>query len=403
MLFNQKILKNLIALLGVQGVNYIFPLLSVAVVARALGIEHLGLLIIAQAISVYVQQATDFGFNLTATRKVALCHGESRELNIVFTSTIFAKLIVFTLATLVYLIACLFVESLRDSIELVSILLIGIFSSIFYPIWLFQGVEKMQNIFVGNFITKTSSLLLMLLFVNSPEDLYLAALIQSISWVLVALYSIFIIYKFDYCQFKRVNITAISATIKESSYIYFSVLANSFYTSFNIILLGVVSTPELAAAYGIADKLRLAAQSFIGVFAQALYPFFCSRVGYDSAAFWGSAALGLGSGLLFYFFAPFAVYVLSGSGYENAIPVVQVFSLLCPIIAISNYYSKLKIAARGEHRVFLTVYLFCAASHLSYVSFFINWGGIVGLSISVVVTELILALLMIAFSLKIHR
>ena len=394
MLFNQKILKNLIALLGVQGVNYIFPLLSVAVVARALGIEHLGLLIIAQAISVYVQQATDFGFNLTATRRVALCKGRVDEVSLVFTSTILAKLLVFVIAVILFLAISFLFESLWRNVELVSVLLLGVLASIFYPIWLFQGIEKMQNIFIGNLITKGSSLLLMLILVDDPEDLYLAALIQSVSWVLVAVFSLWVVYRSHYCHFCSVNFGHVASAIKESSYIYLSVLATSFYTSFNLILLGSLASPSAAALYGIADKLRVATQSFIGVFSQALYPYFCTKRGDEKYGLWFFICLGGLAGICMYIFSPVAVYLLAGDGFKEAVLIAQLFSIVCPIVAVASYYANLKIAANGFQSMFLKVYVCGALIHLCYVYFSIDLYGIEGLALSVILTELIITFLL---------
>lgn len=400
---HKKVIRNLVSLLGVQGVNYVFPLLSVAVVARALGADQLGLLILAQAICMYVQQATDFGFNLTATRRVALTKGSQAELNKVYTATILAKVVAFLLASLVFVLVSCVVESVGQSFELVAVLLIGVFASIFYPIWLFQGMEQMQNIFFGNFVTKASSLTLMLLLVHGPDDLYLAAFIQSLSWCFVGLYSLVVIFLKGYCRFTPVRIEDIRQSLSESFYIYLSVLATSFYTLFNLIVLGYLSSALAIAIYGLADKLRQAAQSFIGVFAQALYPQFCMRPDGSMFAFRLSLIVGVLSGLGFYFIAPVVVILLYGEEYLAAVRVVEIFSILCPIMAISNYYSKLKLASNGYHKLFLNVYLGAAFLHMTYVHFLTISYDYIGLSISLVMTEGFIALLMYMVSKRVTR
>lgn len=391
----RRVIKNIFSLLGVQSVNYLFPLFSVAVVSRALGVENLGVLLMAQAISMYVQQATDFGFNLTATRQVALYSNDQGKLNEIYTATTLAKATTFIASNIVLLIAGYLFYGISKLLDLVFVLNLGVLISVLYPVWLFHGLQEMKNILFANFISKSSSLLLMYMIVETPEDVYLAAFIQSSSWFFVALYSLLIINNKRYCSFCKVGFSQVYYYLKESSFIYLSVLSTSFYTTFNMILLGNLISPSAAAVYGIADKLRIAVQSLVGVFAQALYPYFCTKVEDDRYSLWFFVGLGFSAGLCMYIFSPIAVSLLAGKEFEKSIELAQVFSLLCPIVSVAAYYANLKISAKGYYSIYLKVYFAGALFHLSYVWFSIDSFGSFGVAVSVIITELFITGLLV--------
>ena len=64
--------KNIFILVFIQGINYLFPLLTIPFLSRVFGPEGIGALTLAQAIILYLGFIVDFGFGLTVTRKISL-------------------------------------------------------------------------------------------------------------------------------------------------------------------------------------------------------------------------------------------------------------------------------------------------------------------------------------------
>ena len=64
----KNLLKNGTSLGIVQLSNYILPLITLPYLARVLGPDYFGLVMMAQATMIYLTLLTDYGFNLSATQ-----------------------------------------------------------------------------------------------------------------------------------------------------------------------------------------------------------------------------------------------------------------------------------------------------------------------------------------------
>ncbi|HDW3666810.1 TPA: oligosaccharide flippase family protein, partial [Escherichia coli] len=83
-------LKNIFFLFLIQISNYIFPLLTLPYLVRVLGASQFGSLMLAQALIQYFITVTEYGFNLSATKKIALSKSQD-ETNKIYTNTLYAR------------------------------------------------------------------------------------------------------------------------------------------------------------------------------------------------------------------------------------------------------------------------------------------------------------------------
>lgn len=394
-------IRNFGYLISVQLVNYLFPLLSFGIIAHGLGVNSLGKLALCQAIIVYFQQFTDFGFNLTATRKVALNKNNEQEINIIYSATVLSKAIFSLFSVAVIAIGCLvFSQQATEIAALLFILMIGVVASVFYPVWLFQGLEKMQFMLYSNLISKVIILSVLTFFVNGPEDITIAASAQSLSWVCVATYASWQVKKYKYAKFVSVTRILLLETIKDSFYIYLSVISTSFYSTFNILFVGLIFNQQFVAYYSVADKIKSIFQSLISAVSQALYPKFCEKnvngtVGINTKKhIFLFFLLGLAGTISIQIAAPYVIEFIAGKAMLPAVDVLRILSLVLPIVSVASYLATLRLAASGKTRLFFKIYLSGAILHLMYVYPVSKLAGYTGVALSVVVTELIVAVML---------
>ncbi|MQR87687.1 oligosaccharide flippase family protein [Bacillus megaterium] len=69
---NKKLLENVLSLVVLQGSNYILPLITFPYLVRILGAENFGLIAFATSFMYFFIVFTDYGFNVTATKKIAI-------------------------------------------------------------------------------------------------------------------------------------------------------------------------------------------------------------------------------------------------------------------------------------------------------------------------------------------
>ena len=89
----KTLLENFLSLSSLQGVNYVLPLIVLPYLIRVLGPEKIGLIAFAQALVQYFIILTDYGFNMSATRQIALYREHKTQLRQIFTSVLIVKLI----------------------------------------------------------------------------------------------------------------------------------------------------------------------------------------------------------------------------------------------------------------------------------------------------------------------
>ncbi len=182
---NRKLLENLsfqsIAEFAGKGLQAIYTIY----LANVLGAEGNGVFGIATSTVSYFILFVSFGIDVYGSREVAT-NNKNVENNV---SHIFSLRLLLAVVAYVILIAFtyLFVD---DILVQFAILIIGIniFSNAILLNWVFQGLERMGIIAVRTILVSGLSLVLVLLYVNGPEDTLLALGILSFSLLLNSIF-----------------------------------------------------------------------------------------------------------------------------------------------------------------------------------------------------------------------
>ncbi|MBQ0304854.1 oligosaccharide flippase family protein, partial [Proteus mirabilis] len=267
------LLKNSLFLLGMQGINYIIPLITLPYLTRKLGFYEYGMLNTSLNIILYLVLFIDFGFNFSATKDIAKNRNNKLKIKKIYCTTIYAKIILSTISIISLLIIINFFGLFNDIKNLIYLMLPQLIYAIFFPLWLYQGLEKISFISLCSIISKIITLPLLFIFVKSAQNIYIASIILSWSYLLPLLVSyIYLHVKISYVKLNFINIKSILLTIKKSSIIFWGSVSISIYTLSTPIILSLVSNYEQVGLFIATDKLRIA---FIGIFlilGQAIYP-----------------------------------------------------------------------------------------------------------------------------------
>ena len=92
----KQIASNYIALLLIQVTNVILPLITLPYLVRTLGSEKYGLVMIAHSLIIFLTIIADFGFNISATRKVSLLRENKDKLSQYYWNVFFYKVYIGT-------------------------------------------------------------------------------------------------------------------------------------------------------------------------------------------------------------------------------------------------------------------------------------------------------------------
>jgi len=267
------VLSNAAALSSLQIVTYVLPIVTIPFLFRALGPGKFGLLAFAQAFVQYFVIITEYGFGISATKEISLCHREHEKVSAAFSSVMTAKLALtlLSLALMAVIVAC--VPKLRADWQLYALssgMIVGI---ALFPTWFFQGVERMGYITVLNCIGSALFTALLLIFVCNPGDYLAVALIYSISTLMTGLLGLHFIRSHFNIHFRLHGRKAVHRQFKAGWDIFLSIAAINAYTTTRIFLLGLFTTQVIVGYYSIAEKIANACQTFpLDSFTKALFP-----------------------------------------------------------------------------------------------------------------------------------
>lgn len=267
---NSIVFKNYLYLLMIQGANFILPLITIPYLVRTIGTNKFGIVMVAQSLALFLTIVTDFGFNISATREVAMIKNNKESLSQFFFNVIFIKTILLICSFLVLLSLTIFVEKFNQE-SLVYLLSFGVvFGQVLFPSWFFQGIEKMKMITLINVLAKLIFTVSVFLVIKNQDDYYFVPLFYGLGFLLSG--ALGFIFSLKYIQYKKPIVIESIQIAKESFSLFLSNLAVSLYTNINTFIIGVFVSDSLAGVYSSMEKLIVATKSIYTPLYQAMFP-----------------------------------------------------------------------------------------------------------------------------------
>ena len=310
--------------------NYLINFITFPYVSRVLGVEYIGLVNFADNTVNYFLLFATLGINILGVREIASVKDNLPERNKVF-SNLVGMNIVFTLFTLLIYWTCISaIPQLNQYEELFYIGSAKILFTTFLMEWFFTGIENFRYITLRTLLIKSLYVILVFIFIRSPED-YKIYFIMTVGIVVInALINTAYIQKFV-----TVNIRELFAKTFYQKNIMLGIysIMGSMYLTFNVMYLGFVSNNVEVGYYTTAFKLYSVILGFFSAFTNVMLPrmsALLSSGNKDSFQRMANKSFQLMSTfsipmiICSIILAPQLVYVLSGEGYEGAVLPMQI-------------------------------------------------------------------------------
>ena len=191
----KRLLSNFFSLSLLQTFTYILPLLTLPYLVRVLGVENFGLVMFAQAFIMFFNILVDYGFNLSATREVSVHRDDKEKLTEIFSSVMSIKFILIIISFLILSIVVFSFEKFSIHWELYLLTFLMIIGQALFPVWYFQGLERMKYITIVNITSKLIFTIAIFVFIQSESDYILVPILNGLGFIIGGLYSLWIVYK----------------------------------------------------------------------------------------------------------------------------------------------------------------------------------------------------------------
>lgn len=387
--------KNILLLVLMQGANYLIPLITFPYLTRVLGVSQFGVYAYVLTLSQYFILITDFGFNLSASKKIAQADKNRAVINKIFWSTLSAKALIGLSCIGVLLVLYSFNIDKPEGSGLIYIML-TIVGAVFTPVWFFQGVEEISALTVTNIISKTSAIPLVILLVNGPSDVDLAILVQGVVYLLAASISMLLVYRTGYISAAKISFYSTLNQLKDSLPLFISTIAISLYTMSTPIIIKLVNNSYEVGLYSGADKLRGALIGIFLVVGSALYPRINNLFATDKVKMYDLLRKVILAKLIFsiivifivFLFSPLLVNVILGPEFIRSADVLKVMSIQFFTVLMSVAMANYLLLPFGFRKEYMLLPIFTCILHCVLCYYLATKYGAMGGAISVTLVEL---------------
>lgn len=337
-----------------QIVAFAYPIVSLPLLARVFGADSLGRLIVVFAVLQLLVRFTDYGFSVSAVRRIAVA-GSPGERSEIVSATLGAVAMLWATGAIVILTIVFIIPATRDQFWFyaLGVLLIGS-GSLGFPEWLLQGLRKLKLFALIKAVSRVLALAGLLITVRGKDDMAWAVVWQFAPMTIAGL----IIWPVLARRTVSVSIPAFRsswATLVEGRHPFYTSIAQAVVGSLPSLVLGAVSVPAQVAYYGSAERFGNAGRGILFATTDAMLPRMTDAAARSGTAdvpqrtmimsgLFGLFALG---GTILAVAAGWFVPWYLGDGFGGVVPVARVIGLS---LVITGGVGVLALALNAEHQ-----------------------------------------------------
>lgn len=335
------------ALVIVQILNYVLPIITIPIIVRIIGPERFGIINYTSAIVGYFVLFIGFSFDLSATRLIAMNEDDDKEINLIFNRVFFAKTLLFLVSTVIFLFLLLKIDTFRsDRLIAIYTYLICV-ASIFDCNYFYTAKQDLKQTAFFNLVTKVLLNVSLLVFITKEADYIYQPLIISIAQIVVGCSAFFWAVRRYNLSIVVPEFTSLLKIIWRDKVLFFHSFAHTIYTTINIIMLGNLKGNIEVGYYTGAWKLIILIQALlISPLGLVLFPII-------GQAFGKSRNSGLKIvqeilpvilfltvliGISILLFGGFVVKVFYGAGFTNSIFIFKLLSFVPMMLALNMLF-----------------------------------------------------------------
>jgi len=267
------VMDNIASLSALQAVTYILPIVILPYLFRVIGPEKFGLIAFAQAFVQYFMILTDYGFSISATKEISIHRHEHAKVCQAFSAVMTVKMGLAFLSLLVLSAIVYFIPKFRNDWSVYVLSFGAVVGNTIFPIWFFQGTEKMKYIANLNIIGGITFAFFIFLFVKGPKDYLMVPLANSCVFLITGVLGQYIVFRRFRVSFKFPGYENLRKQLKAGWDIFISIAAINAYTTTRVFAIGLLTNNTITGFYSIAERIANFFQTFPLIsFSQALFP-----------------------------------------------------------------------------------------------------------------------------------
>ena len=359
---HKKIIENFSYLSVLQILSMITPLITYPYLVKTLGEVIYGTVVFAQAVVTYFNILVVFGFNFTAARDVSQYRDDTKKLSEIVSAVTIIKTLFLIVSLLLISGYMLYISQIDYTLYYLSFWIC--LNEILFPSWFFQGKEEMKYITFINLGIRLLFILMIFIFIKSPDDYLYFPLLNGIGVTLAGVVSFILLYKKYKVRLIVVPIKILTKYLKESYYLFISNVSIQIYVNANKIIIGTFLGMREVTYYDLAEKITNMGKVPQSMISQVLYPKISleKNGSFLRKVLKGTILMNVFLYLIVFLFSNQIVAYFGGNE-----TVLRILFLTIPIIGISNVLMVLTLLPFGYNKAFTRIVFLSAFFYLLIV------------------------------------
>lgn len=390
-----KVLKTLPALIGVQALQYIIPLLTIPFLLRVLGLETWGRLALLMTFGQLLIIVLEYGFHISATQAAARVQHLPQSMAELFGAVTAAKLLISLTAVPLACAATVLLPHLAQDANLLVWAVIAAILQAHDPLWFFLGTEKPNRIAAFTILARLGAVAVMFMVMRGPDDAWVYFSTQAAVWLCSFCYGAWLVHQETGLSFK--DLRGAGRAIFRGRHIFQLYLGSNVFDFLLPLVLGAVSEPTVVGLFVGADKLARAAAGILAPFRNALFPRMNALIGdsKDEAAQllrWAVPRVGglaAAGGMVLLIAADPIVRILLGQQAMAAVDVLRLLSAFPLLVTLNSLIGVQWMIPCGMESITRNIYIAAGLIRVLLCSILGGTYGASGAAVSVLCGEFI--------------
>jgi len=395
-LFKGIFIKNFFNLIINQGINIFIALLATRVLFSTLGEAQFGLVNLALSVVLLSSIAVSYGYHLNGPKRIALFRDQSAKKQSLINEIILTRIIIATGMAIILFCLTYFFGFFKSYAALLYYSLILLFSQALFPMFYFQGNDKIAWASLVNAFAKGAYLLLIILFIKTPDDATYVNFLFGLSALVVYIVFWIIIYKKEKIKWVWVSIYNIKNRFIENFQFFISSIAGHVSIHGGLIILANFVNNTVLGEFALAQKIALLMRMVPIFFTQAILQkasilFKSDKIKFNSYVnriFIIGLTITFAMGLIVIIFSKWIIFLLAGSHVIYSDTILKILAFI-PFFSMLNFNNMIKILVDEKKHLLTKATWITAIIMLILATTGSYYYGGYGLSIALVFTEIV--------------
>lgn len=394
-MFKGIFIKNFFNLIINQGINIFIALLATRILFERLGEAQFGLVNLALSIVLLLSISVSYGYHLNGPKRIALFRDDSSKKQTLINEIIVTRIIIAIGMAIFLFCLTYYFGFFKSYASLVYYSLILLFSQALFPMFYFQGNDKIGWFSLVNIFAKGAYLLLIVLFIKTPNDATYVNFLFGLTALTVYIVFWILIYKKEKIKWVWVSIHNIKKRFIENFQFFISSIAGHVSIHGGLIILASFVNNTILGEFALAQKIALLMRMVPVFFTQAILQnatalFKKDKIEFNSYVnriFITGLSITLGMGLTVIILSKWIIFLLAGSFVIYSETILKILAFI-PFLSMLNFNNMVKILVDEKKHLLTRATWITAIIMLVFATIGSYYYGGYGLSIALVLTEI---------------